>query len=67
MSKADEIRARERYMDDPLFHNTVCVIRQLLTETRLSPNELHDAVNLAADQVNQDLTRCITELFRISE
>lgn len=39
-----------RYLDDPIFHNLVSLIEKLMSETKLSPNEFHDAVNVAASR-----------------
>lgn len=43
--------ARSRYLNDSNFHNLVSCIERLMAETKLSPNEFHDAVNLAAKSI----------------
>jgi len=48
--RRSEEEARYRYQIDPTYHKLVTIIEQLMQETKLSPNEIHDAVNLAADR-----------------
>jgi len=47
--KEHEYIARQRYLNDPQYHNIVNLLEKLMNETRISPNEFHDAVNLAED------------------
>lgn len=49
-----ERRARYLYLNDPIFHKVVECLEKLMKETKLSPNDVHDAVNLAADRNRVD-------------
>ncbi|GMB01058.1 hypothetical protein [Pelosinus sp. IPA-1] len=49
-----EYIARQRYLNDPQYHNLVNLLESLMDETGISPNEFHDAVNLAADRHKAD-------------
>lgn len=51
-----EHMARERYLNDPVYHNIVNMLEVFLKEARVSPDELHDAVNLAANHIRVDDT-----------
>lgn len=44
--------ARQRYNSDPTFHAVVRTLGKWMLEFKLSPNELHDAVNLAGDLIS---------------
>jgi hypothetical protein len=48
--KEHEYMARQRYLNDPQYHNLVKLLIKLMDETGISPNEFHDAVNLAANK-----------------
>lgn len=41
-------RARDRYRDDPVFHQYVDLIRRGIREMHLTPGEIRDAAMLAA-------------------
>ena len=47
--KECEYIAQQRYLNDPHYHNLVNFLEKFMNETGMSPNELHDAVNLAVD------------------
>lgn len=49
--KENERRAQHRYLNDPYFHTLVNNLEKFMMEVAIDPNEIHDAVNLAADNV----------------
>lgn len=52
--KQREYLARQRYNYDPNFHAVVSVLEKWMIELKLSPNDLHDAVNLAGDLTSME-------------
>lgn len=59
--------AREQYLIDPKFHNIVDMLEHMLSEEIISPGELHDAANLAADRYNRAKHEAIHYTMRGSQ
>lgn len=49
MMKQRDYETIQRYNNDPTFHSIVSALGKWMIDFKISPNELHDAVNLAGD------------------